>query len=419
MSGHRSGRSPEAWLANVPPVPAHLPDPRTAEMSVDDLAAEMLAAGVRRVRMMAWRDFDDPDAGGSEEHADQFMRRWAAAGLDCTIRTSAAEGQPAVAERNGYHVVRRGSRYSVFPRTVARNLIEHGRYDALVEIWNGVPWFSPLWSRHPRITFLHHVHGPMWDQILPGSVSWAGRALEARLAPPFYRRTLTLTPSDATRDELIHLGFRPERTIAVPNGVDESFSPGGERAVEPTVVCVGRLAPVKRQDEMIEAAVVARRRVPDLRLVVVGDGPLRPALEAAVRRHDAADWITLAGRLDAEALRAAYRSAWVVASASLAEGWGLTLTEAAACGTPAVATDINGHRSSVVDGTTGVLAPLDRLGDALADVLLDGERRDRLGQAALARARTLTWDASAQGVLRGLHAQVVGRLSGGAAGSRS
>ena len=97
----------------------------------------------------------------------------------------------------------------------------------------------------------------------------------------------------------------------------------------------------------------------------------------------------------------------------------LTLTEAAACGTPAVATDINGHRSSVVDGTTGVLAPLDRLGDALADVLLDSERRDRLGRAALARARTLTWDASAQGVLRGLHAQVVGRFSGGAAGSRS
>lgn len=406
-------------LANVPPVAAHLPESRTAAMSIDELATEMIDRGVRRVRMMAWRDFDDPDAGGSEEHADQFMRRWAAAGLDCTIRTSSAIGLPELAERNGYRVIRRGSRYSVFPRTIARNLLGHSQFDALVEIWNGVPWFSPIWSRHPRITFLHHVHGPMWDQILPGSVAWAGRALEARLAPPFYRRTLTLTPSDATRDELIHLGFRPERTIAVPNGVDEFFTPGGERAAHPTVVCVGRLAPVKRQDEMIEAAVVARRRVPDLRLVIVGDGPLRPALEEAVRRHGAGDWITLTGRLDGEALRAAYRSAWVVASASLAEGWGLTLTEAAACGTPAVATDINGHRSSVVDGVTGVLAPLDRLGDALADVLLDHQRRAALADAALARALTLTWDASAQGVLRGLHAQVVGRLSGGAVGSRS
>jgi len=107
-----------------------------------------------------------------------------------------------------------------------------------------------------------------------------------------------------------------------------------------------------------------------------------------------------------------YRSAWLVASASLAEGWGLTLTEAAACGTPAVASDIRGHRSSVVDGVTGVLAPLDRLGDALADVLLDDALRNRLGAAALQRARTLTWDASATGVLRGLHSQVMARSRG-------
>jgi glycosyltransferase involved in cell wall biosynthesis len=101
----------------------------------------------------------------------------------------------------------------------------------------------------------------------------------------------------------------------------------------------------------------------------------------------------------------------VVASASLAEGWGLTLTEAAACGTPAVATDVNGHRSSVVDGVTGVLAPLDRLGDAIADVLLDDVLRARLGAAALARARTLTWESSARGVLQALHDQVLSRAA--------
>ena len=58
-------------------------------------------------------------AGGSEVHADEFMRRWAAAGLEITHRTSAAVGQPATARRNGYAVVRRGSRYSVFPRAIA------------------------------------------------------------------------------------------------------------------------------------------------------------------------------------------------------------------------------------------------------------------------------------------------------------
>jgi len=381
----------------------------TTEPTIEQLAAEMISVGCRRVHVLAWRDLDDVDAGGSEVHADHFMRRWAAAGLEITQRTSAAAGQPATTDRNGYHVVRRGSRYSVFPRGVARELASHRQYDALVEVWNGVPWLSPVWSHKPRITFLHHVHGPMWDQLLPKPLAFVGRAVEARLAPPFYRRTLTMTPSEATREELLHLGFRPDRVVAVNNGVEEMFVPGERKAEVPSIVCVGRLAPVKRQDKLIDEAVIAKRRVPDLQLFIVGDGPLRPVLEERIAHHGAGDWVHLAGRLSHEQLIGLYQRAWLVTSASLAEGWGLTLTEAAACGTPAVATDVNGHRSSVIDGVTGVLVPLDRLGNTIAEVLLDGSRRTALADAALIRARTLTWEASARGVLAGLHGQVMAK----------
>jgi glycosyltransferase involved in cell wall biosynthesis len=382
------------------------------EPTIEQLAAEMIAVGCRRVHVLAWRDLDDVDAGGSEVHADHFMRRWAAAGLEITHRTSFAAGLPQYAERNGYRVVRKGSRYSVFPRGVARELASRKDYDALVEVWNGVPWLSPIWCRKPRITFLHHVHGPMWDQLLPRPFAFMGRAVEARLAPPFYRRTLTLTPSDATRDELLHLGFKPDRVVAVNNGVEEMFQPGSASAPVPTVVCVGRLAPVKRQDRLIDEAVIAKRRVPELQLVIVGDGPLKPVLEERIAQHGAQDWIHLAGKLSHEQLVELYQQAWLVSSASLAEGWGLTLTEAAACGTPAVATDVNGHRSSVVDGVTGVLVPLERLGETIADVLLDDPRRQALAEAALTRARTLTWEASARGVLAGLHGQVMAKHRG-------
>ncbi len=376
--------------------------------TIEQLADEMMSVGVRRVHVLAWRDLDDPDAGGSEVHADEFMRRWAAAGLDITHRTSAAVGQPPTASRNGYRVVRRGSRYSVFPRAVASEWVRRmGPYDALVEVWNGVPWMSPVWCRKPHITFLHHVHGPMWDQLLPKPLAGIGRAMEARFAPPFYRRTVTLTPSEATRGDLLGLGFRADRVVAVNNGVDPMFRPGGQRSAVPLVVCVGRLAPVKRQDELIEAAVIARRRVPNLELVIVGDGPLLQALEARVAAHDAGEWITFAGRLSHADLISHYQRAWLVSSASLAEGWGLTITEAAACGTPAVATDVSGHRSSVVDGVTGVLAPLERLADTIADGLLDDARRCSLASAALTRAQSLTWDASAQGILAALHGQVL------------
>jgi len=373
-----------------------------------ELVGRVLAAGVRRVHVLAWRDLDDPDAGGSEVHADHFMRRWSEAGLEVLHRTSAARGLPETAVRHGYDVVRRGSRYSVFPRTVAAELTHRmGPYDALVEIWNGVPWGSPVWCRRPRFTIVHHVHGPMWEQILPRPLAGLGRTLETRLAPPFYRRTRIVTPSGSTRDELLGLGFGPEMVTAVDNGVDEFFCSTRRRDDQPTIVAAARLAPVKRFPLLLEIAGSARERVPGLRLRIVGDGPERPLLEAWIAEHRAHDWVTLVGYVPREHLRDEYSRAWVVASASVAEGWGLALTEAAACGTPAVATDITGHRSSVIDGVTGVLAPPDQMADRLVEVLTDPLRRERLAAAALDRARTLTWDASATGITRVLHEVVV------------
>jgi glycosyltransferase involved in cell wall biosynthesis len=382
--------------------------------AIDDLAADLLAAGTRSIHVLAWRDLDDVEAGGSEVHADEFMRRWAAAGLDIVHRTSGAAGRPTLAHRHGYGVIRRGSRYSVFPRAaVAEALGRMGRSDALVEVWNGVPWFAPLWYRRPRITIVHHVHGPMWDQILPPPLAAMGQALETRVAPPFYRAGATVTPSESTREELLELGFRPDRVTAVPNGVEEYFTPGGERSSSPLVLAVGRFAPVKRVHLVLEAAAEARRTVPELRLRLVGDGPLAGELRSWVAANNAAEWIEFAGYVDRRDLPDEYRRAWVVLSASLAEGWGLSLTEAAACATPAVATDIRGHRSSVIDGETGLLAAPDRLGETLRTVLVDHARRVRLGRTAQQRASTLTWERSATGVLEVLHGEVFRRRARG------
>jgi len=396
-------------VPDQPHSPADAPDSK-----IGDLAA---AAGIRRIHVLAWRDLDDVEAGGSELHAHEVCREWAAAGLEVTSRTSFAQGHPPVVVRDGYRVVRKAGRYLVFPRSVASELAGRlGPRDALVEIWNGMPFLSPLWARGPRLTFLHHVHGEMWGMVLPPRLAAMGDLLERRVAPPLYRRSRIVTLSESSRQDILHqLHLRPDRVDVVPPGIDPRFTPGVE-SERPLVVAVGRLVPSKHVDLLVRAVAVARRRVPDLRLVVVGEGYERLHVEAAVDDVGGTDWVELPGRVSDDALVELYQRAWVLSSASSHEGWGMSVTEAAACATPAVVTDIAGHRDAVVDSVTGTLVPFDeaalpdRLGDALAALLTDPERRRRMADAAAGHAAGFTWRATATRLMAILAAEASRRL---------
>lgn len=365
------------------------------------IAARASEVGIRRVHVLAWRDLDDIEAGGSEVHASMVARHWAAAGLWVSMRTSFAQGRPQQVWRDGYLVTRKAGRYLVFPRSVASALARRsGPRDALVEIWNGMPFFSPLWDLGPRIVLVHHLHADMWRMALPPTLATVGDTIERRLAPPLYRRSRVVTLSPSSRDELVErMGLRADRVTVVPPGVADHFRPGPGRSATPLVVGVGRLVPVKRFELLIDAVAAVRRHRADVRLVIVGDGHEREALEERIRRLDAHDWVELRGRVDDSTLVELYRRAWVVASTSLREGWGMTLTEAAACATPAVATRIAGHLDAVTDGVTGLLAdPGDELVEALRTLLDDDERRAKMGAAALERAERLRWDGTAEAI---------------------
>lgn len=368
-------------------------------------------AGLRRVHMIAWRDLEDVEAGGSEIHASEVARHWAEAGLDVTVRTSYAQGRAPIVRRDGYRVIRRGGRYLVFPRAALSEMVgRHGPWDGMVEIWNGVPFFSPLWvARKPSIVFLHHVHAEMWRMVFsenPG-IAKAGELLEARIAPLLYRRARLVTLAESSKRELVSdLGFRPERVSVVPPGVDRRFSPGPGESPVPLAVAVGRLVPVKRYDVLIRALLDAKERVPALEAVIVGEGYERPKLEELVRETGASGWISLPGHVGDDALLALYRRAWLLVSASAREGWGMTITEAAACGVPSVVTRISGHVDAVVDDVTGLLVGVESdLGPAIAKLLSDDLLRRRLGSSALEHAATFTWAATARGALEALAAE--------------
>jgi glycosyltransferase involved in cell wall biosynthesis len=239
--------------------------------------------------------------------------------------------------------------------------------------------------------------------VLPPRLATMGDTLERRVAPWLYHWSRMITLSPSSRQEMLEIGFPPENVEVVPPGIDPRYSPGGERTPTPSVMAAGRLVPVKQYDRLIRAVVEARRSVPELTLTIVGTGPLRTDLDELVASLDAGDAIRFAGYVSDDELLDLYRRSWMVASASAREGWGMTLTEAAACGTPAVATRIAGHADAVVDGVSGLLVDDERgLTEGLVAVATDDGLRKRLQAGALEHATRFTWEATATSILRAL-----------------
>ncbi|WP_436795906.1 glycosyltransferase family 4 protein [Actinospongicola halichondriae] len=368
------------------------------------MAARADSVGMRRIHVFAFRDRDDPESGGSEEHATQVCTHLALAGRDVTLHTGRVPGAAARIERNGFRVVRRGGRVGVFITSVLDERFGRlGPADGIVEIFHGVPFFAPLWSRTPQVGLVHHVHLGTWDALLPGWPGRVGHLIERFAVPAVYRKRTLVTAAASARDEIVtHYRADPDRITIAPHGIAEHFTPGGSRHPKPLIVAVARLMPQKGVDELIGALVAVKEAVPETQATIVGDGPHRDRLQT-VAREAGAEWIHWAGRVTDDELVQWYRSAWVVASASRREGFGLTLTEAAACGTPTVATRIPGHVDAVDEGRSGLLAgSTAELADRLVDVLTDEALRASLGAGALAHAEHFHWDEASATLLGAL-----------------
>ncbi|NEK84312.1 glycosyltransferase family 1 protein [Blastococcus saxobsidens] len=204
--------------------------------------------------------------------------------------------------------------------------------------------------------------------------------------------------------ELRRLGLTTDRVSIVPCGVDTAvFTPRGPvapRGDRKRLLVLGRLVERKGQDD----AVRALRAVPDAELVVVG-GPAPDAVDAdpEVRRlrgiaaeAGVADRLVFAGSVARADVPAWVRSADVVLAVPWYEPFGITPLEAMACGRPVVATAVGGLQDSVADGVTGDLVPPRdpaRLGEVLAALLADDERRAAYGSAGVRRVRArYRWD---------------------------
>src|SRR4051794_22369104 len=349
------------------------------------------------VLLLTDRDWTHPQGGGTGTNLFGQVARWTAWGHRVTVIAGDYPGAAKVDHLGPNLVVHRmGTRMTVFPRAALAVRRGVGRdADVVLEVINGVAFLTPLWwfLRAPHVALVHHVHSDHYVAEMGRRGRLAALLAEELPLRRLYRDTEVLTISEAAREELVELGVARDRIHVAYLGVEPSLFSAGRRSPSPSLLYLGRLKQYKR----IETTLEVLEGVPGATLDIAGDGEHRPALEAEIARRGLADRVRFHGFVSEERKAELYAGAWLSLTASSAEGWGLTVMEAAACGTPSAALRVGGLRESIVDGETGVLADTPaELTAKVRDVLADPALRDRLGAAAQARARGFDWDATAR-----------------------
>jgi glycosyltransferase involved in cell wall biosynthesis len=347
-----------------------------------------------------FRDPAHPEAGGAELHLEQVLldavrRGWRVTWLATTFPGAAAED-----EHKGMRVLRRGTWWNfnfVVPGVLAREFAGARAPELIVEDVNKVPCFTPWFTRVPVAVIVPHLFGSTVFREANLVVAAYVLLLEA-LIPFAYGRCRFLVISESTQADLVARGIARARVAVVHCGVDHEryrVDPAVARAPRPTLAFVGRLRRYKGLDWVMRSLPAVLARVPDVRLEVIGDGPWAGALRAEAGRRGVAHAVDFLGFLPGAQKVRKLQSAWALVQPSPKEGWGLTVVEAAACGTPVVASDAPGLRDSVRRDETGLLV---RFGDtaglseALVRVLTDAALRARLGRAGAEWAARFRWD---------------------------
>ena len=306
-----------------------------------------------RILILTWRDLAHPQAGGAEVYTEQVAKRWVAAGHAVTLFAADVAGRPGDEVVDGYRVVRRGGRLSVY-RAARRWWKDEGRthgYDVVIDMVNTVPFQAHRWVTDvPVVGFAHQTCEDIWPTMAPSPAAQLGRyVLEPRWLAG-YREVPMLAVSQSTRQALLRFGVTD--VTVVPEGYEPPAAPPiSDPPDRPTLVWCARHVAYKRPFDVLAAASMARRDVPDLQVWMLGGGPL---LEDVRRAAPAG--VHVLGRVSEQEKHQRMADAHLHVATSMREGWGLVVSEAAALGTPTLAYDVPGLRDST-RAAGGMLVP--------------------------------------------------------------
>jgi glycosyltransferase involved in cell wall biosynthesis len=311
-------------------------------------------SGKVRILWLSHRDIGHPQSGGAERTILEIGRRLVTAGNVVNWVSCGFPGAPRRWECQGMSVQRLGGPVATHLRVP--RAIGSLRPEVIVgDLGHAVPWLTEWYSSTPGTAFFRHLHSRTLQGQVSSLLAQALSSVEKRYRFIFPSWPF-VTESFQSVCDLGDLGIPAFRINRIPPGVDlEDFRLRVKRP-EPTMVYFGGFRDYKRPWIPLEVFTRLSSQITGLRLVMIGDGPARVRVMASARslRLKRVDFL---GKLSRSKLAQVVAESWVNLHCSVSEGWGYSILEASAAGTPTAAFSVPGVAETIEPETNGILVP--------------------------------------------------------------
>ncbi len=345
------------------------------------------------ILILSWRDTKNPLAGGAESFLHELSKRLVKIGHRVTLFSSIFKGGKSREILDGVTLIRRGNQWTVHLKAYQwYKALPRKTFDLIIDNFHALPFFTPLYVKTPTIGVVHEITRELWfaESFFP--ISLIGYLLEP-LFFRLYRKKHFLVASESTKSDLVSLGH-PENQITVffETITLEPIRKFPKKAKQPLLICLSRLSPTKRFEHAIIAMAEIVKKVPKAKLVIAGYGKTKylQKLNTIVSRYHLEQHVRFLGFISEKRKKNLLKKSWLILGTSIREGWGLAITEAGACATPAVTYDVPGFRDSVINGKTGIrVSPANpqALAKTVTNLIKDHKQRLKLTTAALQMAK--------------------------------
>jgi len=313
------------------------------------------------ILILNWRDVSHAKSGGAEIVTMEHAKGWVKMGHSVTWFTSGYNNMPKNETIHGVNIVRRAGSQTVYLVAPLYILMNAYKFDVVVDEVHGIPFFSPLFTRKPIVVFIHEIAGQIWDFMYPFPLNIVGKSLESFFFF-LYRKNLFWTDAPSTIQELAKRGIPEKNCTAIPCPISTDTKiiqklKNFKKEQRHTFVFVSRVVRMKGIEEVIKAFSFIVREEPKSVLWIIGGGEKEyiEKLKHMISEYGVEKNIQFLGKLNEEEKLSRMARAHLLLHASVKEGWGLVVLEAAAVGTPTVAYNVSGLCDVVKNGKTGVI----------------------------------------------------------------